>query len=89
MEHTRPASGELSPVPAALAPADPAEVQRGLTALGEALKIEAQPTKKGGKVTEVQKLLAEKERRAVVRQGPVAFQSLHGGHTRRAEFRVL
>jgi hypothetical protein len=59
--------GELSPVPAALAPPDPAEVDRGLKALDDALAIKAEPAKKG-KAADVADVLAERERRAAVRQ---------------------
>ena len=44
MERVRPASGEMSPIPAALVPPDPEEVKRGLAALDQALKIAPEAT---------------------------------------------
>jgi hypothetical protein len=70
MERTRPAYGEMSPLPAALMPPDPEEVQRGLTALDQALKIMPEATKrsKPGEAATNAEILAEGERRKAVRQ---------------------
>lgn len=62
--------GEMSPVPAVMLPpvVDPDEQRSGLKALGAALNLKPTPTGRGGKVTEADELLAEKERRRAVRQ---------------------
>ena len=70
MERIRPAYGEMSPIPAALAPPDPEEVKRGLLALDQALKIMPEATKKSkaGETTTTAEILAERERRKAVSQ---------------------
>jgi len=67
MERTRLAYGEMSPLPAALQPPDPEEIQRGLQALDDALKTAPEPAMKG-KAAKSADLLAERARRVAVRQ---------------------
>jgi hypothetical protein len=59
--------GEMVPTAPAVPTPDLDAVQRGLRALGEALKIAAQPSGKQRMVTDVDEALAEQQRRTAVR----------------------
>jgi hypothetical protein len=67
MDGTRLAYGEMSPLPAALAPPDPEQIKRGMHALNQALTVVPEATKKG-KAADMANALAEIERRKAVRQ---------------------